>query len=245
MSDITLAINPNVITSNITIDQTTIQVTPFAAELSIYAAGSPRPGGANTQVQFNDGNAFGGSAAFTFNKSSNAVTMGNTLTVAGNTTLNGNALFNTTTTANTTLTVVGNLSTTGTTTVQQVKEKVTANGTGSTGTINYDLLTQAIILKTANASANFTLNFRGNSTTTLDTMLSSNQSITCTFINTNGTTGYYANNIQIDGSNITPLWAGFGAPTIGTVSGKDAYTFNIIKTAANTYTVLASVIGYT
>jgi hypothetical protein len=53
----------------------------------LYANGSPwdlsDPGGANTQVQFNDDESFGGSAAFTFNKTSNAVTMSGNLS-AGN-----------------------------------------------------------------------------------------------------------------------------------------------------------------
>jgi hypothetical protein len=44
-----------------------------------YANGVPwdlsDPGGSNTQIQFNDDESFGGSAAFTFNKTSNVVTM--------------------------------------------------------------------------------------------------------------------------------------------------------------------------
>ena len=44
-----------------------------------YANGSPwdlsDPGGSNTQIQFNDDESFGGSAAFTFDKSSNLVTV--------------------------------------------------------------------------------------------------------------------------------------------------------------------------
>ncbi len=51
----------------------------------LYANGSPwdlsDPGGSNTQIQFNDDESFGGSAAFTFNKSSNAVSMTGNLTV--------------------------------------------------------------------------------------------------------------------------------------------------------------------
>lgn len=47
--------------------------------------GNGTPGGANTQIQFNDGGAnFGGAAGFTFNKTSNAVNMPGDLTVAGN-----------------------------------------------------------------------------------------------------------------------------------------------------------------
>ena len=53
-----------------------------------YANGNPwdlqQAGGSNTQVQFNDGDNFGGSAAFTFNKTSNLVSMGGALSVTGN-----------------------------------------------------------------------------------------------------------------------------------------------------------------
>jgi len=133
---------------------------------------------------------------------------------------------------------------TGTTTIQQAKEKVTSNATGSTGTINYDVLTQAIITKTANATANFTLNVRGNSTVTFNNTVSSNESMTLTFVNKNGTTGYVLTALQIDSTSQTLLWAGGVTPTVGTTSGYDVYNFNIIKTAANTYAVFATVGGY-
>ena len=46
----------------------------------LYSNGVPwdlsDPGGSNTQIQFNDDESFGGSGAFTFNKSSNLVTVG-------------------------------------------------------------------------------------------------------------------------------------------------------------------------
>jgi hypothetical protein len=49
----------------------------------LYANGTPwdlsDPGGSNTQIQFNDDESFGGSAAFTFNKSTNAVAVSTTL----------------------------------------------------------------------------------------------------------------------------------------------------------------------
>ena len=144
----------------------------------------------------------------------------------------------------TSLSVSGNINTTGTTTIQQAKEKVTANATGSTGTITYDVLTQAILLKTANASANFTLNIRGNSTTTFNTFAANNESTTITFVNRNGTTGYIMSALQIDGVSQTLLWANGTPPSVGTTSGYDVYNFNIIKTAANTYAVFSTVGGY-
>jgi len=138
--------------------------------------------------------------------------------------------------------ILTSLSVSGITTIQEAIEKFTPNAIAASGTINYNLLTQAIIYNTTNATSNFTLNFRGNSSVSLNTMLSINQSITCTFINTNGNSPYYANVIQVDGVVISPSWV--FAPA-GIANGKDVYTFNILKTAANTYMALGSVVGYT
>ena len=219
--------------------------------------GNGVPGGATSQIQYNDGGVFGGTTGFTFDTATGNVNMPGNLIVTGNITgtFTGNSLNanyanfagNVVNSSQPNITSIGTLTSLdvgGTTTIQQAKEKVTANATGSTGTINYDLLDQAIILKTANATANFALNFRGNSSTSLDTVMSSNQSLTCTFINTNGANGYYATSIQIDSAIVTPKWVYPGAPTIGTTSGQDVYTFNIIKTAANTYNVLAAKTGF-
>jgi hypothetical protein len=145
----------------------------------------------------------------------------------------------------TSLGTLTNLTLGGTGTVQQIKEKVIANGTGSTGTINFDLLTSAIINKTSNASANWTLNFRGNSTTTLNSVLSNDESITCTYINKNGITAYVPNSITVDGAATTVVYSGnTGTVGSGTQNGYDQYTFNILKSAANTYVVFTSRTGF-
>jgi hypothetical protein len=54
-------------------------------------SGGGTPGGANTQIQFNDASSFGGSAAFTFNKATNAVATTGTFSATGNVT-GGNIL---------------------------------------------------------------------------------------------------------------------------------------------------------
>lgn len=121
------------------------------------------------------------------------------------------------------------------------KEFVTVSATAATGTINYDIKTQGVLYYTTNASANFTLNFRGNSGTTLASLLGTGDSITVTFIFPNGTTAYYPTAFTIDGTSVTPKWSGGSAPTAGSVSATDAYQFTIIKTAATpTYTVLGA-----
>jgi len=121
------------------------------------------------------------------------------------------------------------------------EERTTVSATAATGTVNFDAVTQGVLYYTTNASANFTLNVRGNSSTTLSSILAVGDSITVVFLNTNGATPYYPTVYQIDGSAVTPKWQGGTAPTGGNASTIDAYSLTIIKTAATpTYTVLAS-----
>lgn len=118
----------------------------------------------------------------------------------------------------------------------------TANvvASAATGTINIDVKTATVWYYTTNSSANFTLNIRGNSGTTLNSLLATGQAITVVFLNTNGSTAYYANAFQIDGTSVTPKWQNGTAPAAGNASAIDAFSYTIVKTASATYTVLAS-----
>lgn len=119
-------------------------------------------------------------------------------------------------------------------------EVVTVSATAATGTINYDVTTQSVLYYTTNASGNFTMNFRGSSGTSLDTLLSTGQSVTVAFLNTNGGTAYYNSAVQVDGSSVTPKWQGGTAPSTGNASSIDIYVYTIIKTGSATFTVAAS-----
>ena len=121
-----------------------------------------------------------------------------------------------------------------------IAEPTTVSATAATGTINYDVTTQSVLYYTSNASANWTVNFRGSSGTSLNTLMATNDTIAVTFMVTQGTTAYYNNAYQIDGTTVTPKWAGGSAPTSGNASGIDVYNYVITKTASATYTVLAS-----
>jgi hypothetical protein len=120
------------------------------------------------------------------------------------------------------------------------EERCTVAATAATGTVNFDALTQGVLFYTSNAAANFTLNIRGNSGSTLNSILAVNDSITVVFLVTNGATPYYPTAFQIDGNAVTPKWSGGSAPSAGNASSIDVYSFTIIKTASATYTVLAS-----
>jgi hypothetical protein len=128
----------------------------------------------------------------------------------------------------------------GTGKIQAVKEKVTVTAVATTGTVNYDFLTQAVLYHTTTATGQFTINLRGSSSTTLNNMLSVGESVTGAFLNTNTT--FYVSTITIDGSstNVTLDYQGGSAPTGGN-AGIDVYTFTAIKTATTpAYTILAS-----
>ena len=124
--------------------------------------------------------------------------------------------------------------------IQSVAEKVTTEATAATGTINYDVLTQAVWNFTSNAAANWTLNIRGDGSNTLDNIMDTGESITIAHIVAQGSTPYYNSAVQIDGSGVTPEWQGGAAPTAGNASSLDVYSYTIIKTGSATFTVLAS-----
>jgi hypothetical protein len=127
-------------------------------------------------------------------------------------------------------------------------ETNSVSATQATGTVNVDLSTAAVHYYTANAAANWTFNFRGNSSTTLNSILSVGQSATVAFLVTNGSTAYYPNAFQIDGVTLTGgtavKWQGGSAPTSGNASSIDSYTFTIIKTGSATYTVLGAQVKF-
>jgi hypothetical protein len=159
----------------------------------------------------------------------------------------------------TSLTGVGLLATAGTYTALQtfsgsasvaaikttnIKEVATISATAATGTINYDITTQSVLYYTTNASGNWTVNFRGSSGTSLDTLMATGETMTAVFMVTQGATAYYNSALQIDGNAVTPKWLGGTAPTAGNASGIDVYTYAIVKTGSATFTVFASVVDF-
>jgi hypothetical protein len=119
-------------------------------------------------------------------------------------------------------------------------EVVTISATAATGTINYDITTQSVLYYTTDASANWTVNFRGSSGTSLNTLMSTGQSMTVAFLVTQGATAYYNNVVQVDGSTVTPKYQGGTAPAAGNASSVDVYMYTIVKTGSAAFTVFAS-----
>jgi hypothetical protein len=121
-----------------------------------------------------------------------------------------------------------------------IAEVDTIAATAATGVINYDVATQSVLFYTTDASGNWTVNFRGSSGTSLDALMATGESISVTFLVTQGSTAYYNSAVTVDGSSVTPKWQGGSAPTSGNANSVDCYTYVIQKTGVATYVVLAS-----
>jgi hypothetical protein len=122
--------------------------------------------------------------------------------------------------------------------VRGLEEDVNVVASAATGTINLDVSTASIWYYTSNATANHTLNIRYSSSSSLNNNLAVGDAITVVWLNTNGSTAYYPNVIQIDGTTSGVTVKVPAAITAGNASSIDAYSFTIIKTASATFTVL-------
>ena len=124
--------------------------------------------------------------------------------------------------------------------IQSVAEKVTSSATAATGTLTFDVLTQAVLNYTSNAAGNWTLNIRGDGSNSLNSIMDTGESITIAHLVPQGGSAYYNSAVQIDGSSVTPEWQGGSAPSAGNASSIDVYNYTIIKTGDATFTALAS-----
>ena len=122
--------------------------------------------------------------------------------------------------------------------VEEIVEKATVD-TSTTGTITFDTTAQGVMFFSNNQTANRTINF-----TNLNTVLEIGQSFTCSIGMVQGSTAYYLNAYQIDGSAVTPRWSGGSAPSGGNATSTDTYTFTFIKTANNVFAILAAQTQY-
>ena len=207
--------------------------------------------GAVTFPRFNADNTVSSLGAADFRTAIGAgtgdVTLDGTQTLTNKTIAFGSNTLTDVASINTVQTFTGTKTFSGTTStlamvLNDAAEVATVSATAATGTIAYDITTQSVLYYTSNASANWTVNFRASSGTSLNTALATGQSVTVAFLVTQGSTAYYNSAVQVDGttSGVTTRWLG-GAPTAGNASGIDSYRYLLVKTGSATYTVLASV----
>ena len=155
--------------------------------------------------------------------------------------INGNNVLSQTTLGSTvlasSLTSVGTLA--GLDLAGLLREHVTVTAGKLSDNLNLDLANGNIFLFTTAESTTAVPNIRYNSGATLNDSMGVGDVVAVTIITTANASAYSAN-ITIDGSAVTERWVGGSAPDAGGSAGVDIHAFTIIKTAANTYTVIGN-----
>jgi hypothetical protein len=142
------------------------------------------------------------------------------------------------------LDITGSLSISGSTYIRTAVEHVASTGSAPSSSFNFDVLNHSIFFFSGSTTRNWTLNFRGNASTTLNSMLPVTSSMTVTLLTRNGATPYSASAYQIDGTSITPRWQG-GITGSGNPNSIDAHTFTIVKISSTpSYLLLGSITRY-
>jgi hypothetical protein len=103
-------------------------------------------------------------------------------------------------------------------------------------TVNYDVYNNQFVYYTDFLSANVTLNFRGNATANLNSVLPNNTTTFNTILLSQGTGNtYYISNVTVDGSssNVTVLWN--QTPSTVTSGKPIVYKFTINNESNNYY----------
>jgi len=126
----------------------------------------------------------------------------------------------------------------------RVLETANIYSTAVGGNVNIDISNNTVYFFSANATANVTFNLRanGNNGGILDSLISIGQSVSTAILLKQGSTRYRAN-VYVDGVLQSPLYIGNVAPGYIAATQQesiDNYSFTVLKTAANTYTILAA-----
>jgi hypothetical protein len=122
-----------------------------------------------------------------------------------------------------------------------LREQVNIQATASSGIVNFDAATQPTLYYTNSATGDWVLNLRASFQATFNSLLSNGESITLTFLNTNGSTGYKATALTIDGASVSPKFLAGNLTVSGSANCIEAWTYTVIKTASATFTVLANI----
>jgi len=177
--------------------------------------GNGIPGGANSQVQFNNAGKFGGDPGFTYNRNTDVLSVAN-LSVTGS--------------------VLSTLQ------IQQGFEKVIVQTGALTGNVDWNILDGAIQFYSIPSTGNSIINFIGNATTTFDSVVPVGKSVTVALLTNLGANVYLPTTIKVDGATRTIKYTDGVVPSNATVYANTLSCFNytFIKSSANTYTIIGT-----
>ncbi len=115
------------------------------------------------------------------------------------------------------------------------------NGGGLTGNYIHDLATYGNVhFSSTNAAGTFTYNLRITNSVSLNSVMAEGDTLSFTLMHASNNTSYYLTQLKIDGTNVTPVWAGGSAPSAATGSGFDVYSFSIMKVGNNAYGIFGT-----
>ena len=141
------------------------------------------------------------------------------------------------TVVNSSLTSVGTLA--GLDLAGLLTEHVTVTAGKLSDNLNLDISNGNVFYFTTAESTTSTPNFRYDGSTTLDSKMGVGDVVSVVVITTANASAFCAQ-LTIDGAAVTENWVGGSAPSDGGSSGVDIHSYTILKTAANTFTVIAN-----
>ena len=154
---------------------------------------------------------------------------------------NTNSLLSSTTlgstVVNSSLTSVGTLA--GLDLAGLLTEHVTVTAGKLSDNVNLDISNGNVFYFTTAESTTSTPNFRYDASTTLDSKMGVGDVVSVVVITTANASAWSAH-LTIDGSAVTENWVGGAAPSDGGSGNVDIHSYTILKTAANTFTVIAN-----
>ena len=128
-----------------------------------------------------------------------------------------------------------------------LKEGVNVGGATLNSASTLDLELGMVHYRTSNLGAAIAPNIRYNSSISLNSAMNISEGLTVTIITAVNNAAYLVNGLTIDGNSngqnsyvISTNWIGGSAPADGGTSGVDIYTFNVIKTADKSFTIIAN-----
>ena len=121
----------------------------------------------------------------------------------------------------------------------ELVERVNITAGKLSANVNIPLSDGMVHYFTTQETTTCTPNIRIDSSNSLNDAMDTADVVTVTLITTAAAAGYHTN-ITIDGNAVTEEWVGGSAPSEGGSDGLDVYTYTIIKTGNNAYTVLAN-----
>lgn len=176
------------------------------------------------------------------------VTVSGAVTIDGSLAVSGTSTFDDITASGATFTNVTvsgdiaigeDLTVSGSTHVREVAEFANIQAVAASGTINLDWNDGGILYLTSTATSNFSINMRGASAITLNSVLATGEAAGFAVVVTQGATGMSQTNFLVDGATASVYWQG-GVTATPTTSGLDVLSGTVIKTGNASFVVLES-----